>query len=130
MYLAEQHVQLGDQPAGKIQQAIRSSDAVVVLLTLRSQTSPYANQEIGFALRDKLVIPLVERGVEKRHVAMLAGYEYAEFDPANPGVAVERVGAFIDRKGEQKQLAQLAAILVLVGVVAVIAFSSAEGAAS
>jgi hypothetical protein len=39
VYLAEQCVQPGQQLAAKIQQAIRTSDAVVVLITRRSRIS-------------------------------------------------------------------------------------------
>jgi hypothetical protein len=124
VYLAEQHPQLGRQLADKIRKAILQSDAVVVLLTLRSQTSTWVNQEIGFALRDKLVIPLVEAGVDKSHFALLAGYEYTEFDPADPATAIETLRAFVVRKADQKDLRELIAILVLVGVVAVIALGS------
>jgi len=126
IYLAEEDIALGRPLAAKVQKAIRQSDAVVVLLTRSSETSAWVNQEIGYALRDKPVFPLVESGVEIRGFAMLAGLEYASFHPESPGEALNHLSAFIERKAAEKDVQQLVAILVLVAVLVVISYGSEQ----
>jgi hypothetical protein len=71
-YLYEHDPQPGTLLADKIKKAIRRTDAVVVLLTRKGAASPYVQQEVGVALAaDKLVIPLVEKGIPKKALALL-----------------------------------------------------------
>ena len=85
VYLYEHDLKPGEPLAAKVQQAINSSDAVVVLLSANSQFSPYVQQEIGLARGvGKQIIPLVQPGVEQRSLAMLQGVEYIPFDLGNP----------------------------------------------
>ncbi len=81
VYLYERDSRPGYSVTEKLQHAIEVCDIVVVLLTRRSHSSAYVQQEIGFAEgKKKLVIPLVEKGVPKRSLAMLEGREYVPFD--------------------------------------------------
>lgn len=81
VYLFERDARPGHYVADKVQHAIAACDIAVVLLTRRSHASAYVQQEIGYAEgRRKLVIPLVEKGVPKRSLAMLDGREYVPFD--------------------------------------------------
>lgn len=85
LYLAEHDVQPGEHLADTIKKAIRDSLAVVVLITTNSVNAPYVHQEIGVALEaDKVVIPLVQPGIDASSLAMLQGLKYIEFDFANP----------------------------------------------
>lgn len=127
VYLAEEDVQLGTLVTGKVQAAIRRSDAVVVLITQQSETSAWVNHEIGYALRDKLVIPLVEVGVDMSRFGMLAGYEYARFEPANPTAAILALNELVLQKAGHKDMQQLVTILLLVGLLVILAYGS-EGA--
>lgn len=89
-YLYGNDPQPGLYISDKVKAQIADSDALVVLLTLNSQYSPYVQQEIGVAEgRAKLVIPLVQPGVDQRSLAMLAGREYICFDFLKPQTALQ-----------------------------------------
>jgi len=89
-YVFEQDPQPGRYLSEKVQEAITASDSVVVFLTWNSHLAPYVQQEIGFAEGlKKLIIPLVQPGLDQRMFAMLQGREYIPFDFTNPSMAVE-----------------------------------------
>src|SRR5262245_50402530 len=80
-YMYKHDQQPGRYISDKVQSAIATSDAVVVFLTANSQYSANVQQEIGFAEgRSKLIIPLVQPGIDSRALAMLAGKEYIPFN--------------------------------------------------
>ena len=84
-YLAEHDVKPGTDLASKVQEAIKRSSAVLVLLTDNSASSAYVHQEVGYArAHNKLVIPLVQPEHVHSQLAMLAGAEYIPFDFRNP----------------------------------------------
>src|ERR1700758_1037813 len=84
-YPAEDDPQPGRQLAEKVKRNIGSCNALVVLLTEISVSSPYVQQEIGWALaEDKLVIPLIQPEIPSTNLAMLQGVEYIEFDFRDP----------------------------------------------
>ena len=116
VYLFEHDPQPGNYIAEKVQQAIRASDAVMVLLTKHSEASSYVQQEIGFAQAAlKPVVPLVWPGVQGKSLAMLEGKEYVPFDPDKAGVALPPVLAYLSKLKSQKELG--AAIFVLASLV-------------
>jgi nucleoside 2-deoxyribosyltransferase len=81
VYLFEQDQQPGQSVAEKVKMEIHNADILLVLLTRRSQFSPYVHQEIGYAeAAGKPIIPLVEPGTEHRILGMLEGREYISFD--------------------------------------------------
>jgi hypothetical protein len=101
-YLYENDPQPGFYISEKVKGTIAICDALVVLLTANSQYSPYVQQEIGVAEgTGKLVIPLVQPGVDARALAMLTGKEYIPFDFTRP---YDTLQAFLD------SLARLSAI--------------------
>ncbi len=130
VYLAEDDIQLGSVLAAKLQRELKASDAIVVLYTKDSEVSAYVNQEIGFALRDKLVIPMVEKRSDTRRLGMLAGREFVSFDSENPGQAVQTLAQFVQRKAAEQDMKELVGILILVGFVAIMALSDDWGRAS
>ncbi len=82
-YMAEHDRQPGKPVVAKVKAAIERSDLVVVLLTHNS--SSFVDQEVGFATHaDKLILPLVQRGLPPERLAMLLGLEYIEFDFDDP----------------------------------------------
>lgn len=82
-YMAEHDRQPGTSVVAKVKAAVERSDLVVVLLTHNS--SSFVDQEIGFATHaDKLILPLVQRGLPPERLAMLLGLEYIEFDFEDP----------------------------------------------
>jgi hypothetical protein len=87
-YLAEHDPRPGTNLSQKVREAIRASDAMIVLLTTNSMESPYVQQEIGVAVEQgKLVVPLVHPDVEGRSRALLDGVEYIVLDFASPAPA-------------------------------------------
>jgi hypothetical protein len=88
-YLYENDPQPGVYISEKVKAQIGACDALVVLLTVNSQYSAYVQQEIGVAegIR-KLVIPIVQPGVNEKALAMLAGKEYIPFDHLSPQTAL------------------------------------------
>ena len=127
-YLAELDPEPGITLWEKIKNMIQSSDILLVIWTSASVTSPFVNQEIGFATaRGKIVLPVVEKGTDTRGV--LDGKEYVELDRSNPTNAIalvcEGLSKFLSQRLEhiqameqQKQQAQsavagLGALLIL-----------------
>jgi len=135
VYLAEHDVQAGQPLAAKIQDNIRNSNAVVVLLTHAGAASAYVNQEIGVAMEaPKPVIAIVEVGVVD--LAMLQGREYVPFDPSHPEGAIRRLTSSLTdlaervhqkeaaRASRQQQREMLVLLALLVFVVVALSAES------
>jgi hypothetical protein len=94
VYLAEHDPQSGTSIAAKVEDALRRCHAVVVLITETSINSNYVQQEIGLArAHQKLIVPIVERSVDKTRLGMLAEVEWLELDLSNPTEALARMTA-------------------------------------
>lgn len=141
LYLAEHDPQPGRPLADKVIEAIRHSDAMVVLLTEAGAAAPFVQQEIGVARgAGKLIVPIVQEGIDGNVLAMLAGVERIEVDFAEPAEALATVAAKLQPL-VQSQAEQMAAtdapaggpnpVLVLAGigllvVILLIAFSDSK----
>lgn len=124
VYLYEHDPKPGTLVAGKIQQSIQQSDALVVLLTPSGASSAYVQQEVGYATASRrLVIPLVWPGTQKRSLAMLEGKEWVAFDPSNPDQALLSLLKYLQELKAKKEAAQ--AILAL-GALIIGAFALAN----
>jgi hypothetical protein len=142
-YLFEHDPQPGTPVSAKIQAQIRGSDAVVVFLTANSQFSAYVQQEIGFAIASgKLILPIVQPGIDQKCLAMLGGLEHIPFDFGNPQtglnnflVSLERmVGekalkefAEQQRQQAEQQRQQAAVALLAFGTLLVVAIGASKG---
>ena len=114
---------LGVNVYAKIQDAIRRSDLMVVLLTKSGDSSHYVHQEIGYAKRDgKLIIPLVTSDVSRNGLGMLEGIEYIVVDDEDPAEALQqlsnRIASLARSRAQQHQdqLVMAGMILIAVGV--------------
>ncbi len=119
VYLHEFDPQPGQSLAAKLQAAIQSCDALVVLLTESSQASAYVHQEIGIAKGlNKPVIPLVQPGIKKESLAMLDGLEYIPFDFKNPQQALQTLLPHLQklRQAKENQVAILFGFAALVAL--------------
>ena len=97
LYLAEHDPQPGFSVADKVIAAIERSDAVVVLLTEAGATAPFVQQEIGAARHAaKLIVPIVQEGVDIRMLAMLSGLERINVDFARPAEALATVTSSLE----------------------------------
>src|SRR5260370_20587028 len=81
LYLAEHDPQPGKPLADKVIEAIHRTDAMVVLLTEAGAAAPFVQQEIGVARgARKLIVPIVQEGIDGNVLAMLAGVERIAVD--------------------------------------------------
>ena len=103
VYLYERDSRPGHAITEKLQHAIEACDILVVLLTRRSHSSAYVQQEIGFAEgKKKLIIPLVEKGVPKRSLAMLEGREYVPFNTKAIDECIAALTAYLINQIERR----------------------------
>ena len=130
-YLAEHDVQAGHTLAVKVQRAIKRSRAVAVLISDNSVAAPYVQQEIGYALAcRKVVIPLVQVGLEGPALAMLQGVEYIPFDFNEPDDGLALLNANLTRLVERQKDVEDAEMLIMAcGLLLVLVLSSNGGAA-
>ena len=128
VYLYEHDPQPGRLVSDKIESAIQSCDAVVVLLTGNSESSPYVHQEVGCAKgMKKVVVPLVQPGVSKEKLAMLQGIEYIQFDFQNPQPGLATLLEYLQKAKLGKEESQaLLAVGALVETAAHAKLSPAE----
>lgn len=126
-YLAEHDVEPGTDLAAKIQNAIRRSAAVLVLLTDNSADSAYVHQEVGYAhAQGKLVIPLVQPEHVQDQLAMLTGMEYIPFDFRNPNADRAAFHTALQEFAERQQRQEAAGTLVLLACAALLLFALSE----
>jgi hypothetical protein len=116
--VAEWYLTPGEPLDKKVFEQIRKSDCVVVLLTRNGMRSNWVQQEIGYSLqRSKLLIPIVERGIDPKDLAALQGREYIEYDPYQPQQALIKLSTYVKalklKKEEQEKT-----LLVLGGLLA------------
>jgi len=125
--VAEWYLTPGESLDEKVFEQIRRSDCIVALLTRNGIRSSWVQQEIGYSLQsDKLVIPLVEKGVEQKDLAALQGREYIEYDPHHYEQALNRLSTYVKSlklKKEEKEKA----LLVLGGLLAFVLLVSGRG---
>lgn len=115
VYMFEYDVQPGRYIPDKLKEAIDDSDAFLVLVTTSSQASGFVNQEIGYAEKaEKLIVPLVEKGVDLHKLGMLEGREYVPFDRWNPDQTYLTLANFFSKKKNQKQYGEWA-VSALIG---------------
>ena len=94
----------GERLDKKVFTKIDESDCMVVLLTGKGMRSNWVHQEIGYALKsNKLLIPLVEKGINSRDLASLEGKEYIEYDPLQPEEAMMRLSTYAQSLKLKKQ---------------------------
>ena len=111
VYLAEHDPKPGTSIAAKVMQALKGSDAVVVLITSTSIDSAYVQQEIGLAKAyAKPLVPIIDKGVDKTRLGMLAEVEWLELDLNQPTEALTKMTASL----QPLVLRQVAAVNVSV----------------
>lgn len=94
VYLAEHDPKPGTPLSQKVEGAIERSDAVIVLITTNSVNSAYVQQEVGIAHRcRKLLVPIVEKGIDTRQLGILQGIEYLELDLEHPAETMAKMTA-------------------------------------
>lgn len=118
-YVAEWYVEPGKPLWQKVKEAITGCHCVLVILSKYGLRSPWVNQELAVAeASGRLIIPLVERGVEPR--GLLEGKEYIPFDSANAGDAMKAAVRYLESCKIEKERRDAigAIILVFLGLLA------------
>lgn len=129
-YLFEHDPRPGHSVVEKVQDAIRASQVVLVLLTANSAPSPYVQQEVGYGLAlRKLVVPLVEKRAPMEALAMLQGIEYIRFDFTAPQEGTQALTKHLASLSQKHRDEQLVAMALLVGVLILVALSASRAPA-
>ncbi len=121
--VAEWEQQPGTLLALKIGEMIDKSDCVLALLTKNGGRSIYVNQEIGYARKaGKLIIPVIEYGVEK---GFLEGLEYILFKRDDPYDAISKTVNYlktieIRKSEEERNKVILAGVILFLGLIALL----------
>jgi nucleoside 2-deoxyribosyltransferase len=83
-YLFQTDPHPGKSVTKKIENAIRDSDALVVLVTELGQDSKWLNAEVGYAKAAEVpIIPLVDENIEKPVIPFIGDSEYIKVDLEN-----------------------------------------------
>jgi hypothetical protein len=116
--VAEWYLAPGEHLDKKVFEQIERADCVVALLTRNGIRSNWVQQEIGFSLKqNKLVIPIVEKGINTKDLAALQGREYIEYDPYQYQQALFKLSTFVSSLKLKKEEREKA-LLVLGGLLA------------
>ena len=121
VYLAEDDLQPGTPLTKKVVSNIKSSDALLVLVTQSSQSAPWVQQEIGAAVASyvasgKLVVPLIERGADTSRLGMIAGLERITLDPDSVGSMTASLARFFGDRASAKDRNELILVVVAAAV--------------
>lgn len=116
VYSYDQDLQPGENLPQKLLREIHASDVVLVLLTHTSASSPSVNQEIGVArAAEKMVIPVLETGVDANRFTFLQGIEYETLDRANPEQTLIRLTGRLARLKAKNDTANVIGLALIAG---------------
>jgi len=109
----------------KVFAQIDQADCVVALLTRNGIRANWVQQELGYALTTKPVLPLIEKGVDPSSLASLRGKDYIEYDPSQPENALFKASGYVKSLKLNKEERQKA-LLVAGGILAFLLLLSGE----
>jgi hypothetical protein len=117
VYMYEHDVQPGTSLPAKLVAQVQAADALVVLLSEHGKASPTVNQEIGLARGSgKLIIPLLEKGVDIQTLTLLQGLEWLAWDRGKPEVVKRAVADYLENQRRGKAKAGMVAAVVIGGL--------------
>lgn len=126
VFVAEWYLTPGEPLDRKVFSQIERADCVVVLLTQNGIRSNGVQQEVGYAVKaNKLIIPLVEKGVDPKDLGTLQGREYIEYDPSEPQEALLKLSSYV-KSLELKRAKRNKALLIAGGIMALLLLLSGE----
>jgi nucleoside 2-deoxyribosyltransferase len=109
----------------RVFEQINQADCVVALLTRNGIRANWVQQELGYALERKPVLPLIEKGVDESSLAYLGGRDYIEYDPNHPENALLTASDYVKSLKLNKEEREKA-LLVAGGIVAFLLLLSGE----
>ena len=87
----------GDRWEEKLQQALRESSIIVVIISENSFKSPWTFFELGAAIADKKqIIPVLVGDVESKHIPLFLR-QFHFLRESSPGEAGKRIAKIIDK---------------------------------
>ena len=114
--VAEWYLAPGQSLPQKIFDQIEKSDCVLVLLTRNGIRSNWVQQEIGYALKaKKLLVPLVEKGIDQKDLGALQSKDRIEYDRRQPQDALIKISTYV-KKLKLKKEEQEKALIVAGGI--------------
>lgn len=120
--VAEWYLTPGECLDKKVLEQIKNSDCMVALLTRNGIRSNWVQQEIGYALAyNVLLIPLVEKGIDRKALGVLQDKPYIEYDPYQPQQALIKTSSYV-KSLKLKKEEQAKTLLIAGGVLAFFLF--------
>ncbi len=127
VFVAEWYLDPGEHIDKKVFEQIEGSNCVVALLSRNGIRSNWVQQEIGYSLKcKKLIIPLVEKGIDSKDLAVLQGREYIQYDSQEYQQALNKLSTHV-KSLELKKEEQEKTLLVLGGLLAFLLLISGGG---
>lgn len=125
--VAEWYLDPGEHIDKKVFEQIEGSNCVVALLSRNGIRSNWVQQEIGYSLKcKKLIIPLVEKGIDSKDLAVLQGREYIQYDSQEYQQALNKLSTHV-KSLKLKKEEQEKTLLVLGGLLAFLLLISGGG---
>jgi len=100
----------------KVKALIQGADCVLAFITKNAVASPWVQQEIGYAIDKKPVIPIVEHSIPHDKLAFLQSLEYIPLYWDNLEISVKRLLSWTHQlriRKEQKTTIELLAVLAI-----------------
>ncbi len=127
VFVAEWYLDPGERLDKKVFTQITNSDCIVALLTRNGIRSNWVQQEVGYSLQQgKLVVPIVEKGIDSKDLAALQGMEYIEYDPYQYHQALIKLSTYVKSLKLKKQEKEKT-LLVLGGLLAFVLLVTGGG---
>jgi nucleoside 2-deoxyribosyltransferase len=116
--VADWYLEPGSQIENSILEQIDNADCVILLMTPSGARSNWIHLEVGYALKaGKVIIPLVEKGVEAGQLTALGKLNIIEYDPQKPYEAISKASTYVTtlklKKQEQEEM-----LLIVGGILA------------
>lgn len=128
-YAYEDDQQGGQSVATKLQERIRTSDAVILLLTHNSQHRPGIHTEVGIARGfGKPIIPVIEVGVDPAQFIFLQGLEWIPLDLTKLDEALLGVQRSLKRMKENANNSAMVTAAIMVVIITLLMFAAKQEA--
>jgi len=102
--VADWYLEPGTEIQKSILRQIDNSDCVIVLMTPSGARANWIHLEVGYALKaGKVIIPLVEKGVEADQLKALGSLNIIEYDPQRPHEAISKASSYVTTLKLKKQ---------------------------
>jgi len=107
VFVAEYFPEPGRELLLKMSENIRTSDCILVLLTQSGLKSRWVQREIQIGIdAHRLIIPVVERGLEDEARRWVGNVEWISLDRSSPEYTLARINRYIQQLKSRKEEAE------------------------